>query len=456
MGALAGLLRAAGHDVRGSDQNVYPPMSDFLASEGIPVLAGFRAENLDWGPERVVVGNACRKDHVEVVAAKERGFALTSFPQTLSDLFLAKHHPLVVAGTHGKTTTSSLLAWLLVSAGRDASMLVGGIAQNFGSSFRLGRGEDFVVEGDEYDTAFFDKGPKFLHYQPRTLVVTGIEYDHADIYPDVESIVRQFEKLVALVPADGRVLLCADDARANALAPRSGGRVWRYGFAEGADVRASNVVLDTRGASFDLWIEGESLGRFDSPLPGRHNVQNAVAALAAAVARGAFPDALRAGLASFRSVRRRQEIVGVEGGVTVIDDFAHHPTAVRETIGAVRTRFPEGRVLALFEPRTNTSRRSIFQEEYALAFDGAACAFIAPPFGADKLAPEARFDSAMLARALTARGIPAESPPDIDALVRAAVKTARPGDALLCMSNGAFGGVHGKLLAALGERERER
>lgn len=461
MGALAGLLKAAGHEVRGSDQNVYPPMSDFLASEGIPVMSGFRAENLAWAPERIVVGNACRRDHVEVVEAQARGYALASFPQTLSDLFLDGRHSIVVAGTHGKTTTTSLLAWLLHAAGRAPGFLVGGIARNFGRSYALGTGPDFVVEGDEYDTAFFDKGPKFLHYQPKTLLVTSVEFDHADIYPDVESIVARFEELVALVPADGRVLLCADDPRAAALAALAPhplkARLWRYGLAADADARAESLVLDEHGASFELVVDGAAHGRFDSPLAGRHNVQNAVGALAAALGRGADVEALRAGLREFQSVKRRQEVVCVVDGVTVMDDFAHHPTAVRETIAAVKTRAPNGRVLALFEPRTNTSRRAIFQEEYARAFDDAAAAFIAPLFeknqgGAEKLAAEDRFDTHKLAAAVAARIPEARAAASIEELVAWSVDRARAGDTILCMSNGGFGGIHGRLCAALQAR----
>lgn len=456
MGALAGLLRAAGHDVRGSDQNVYPPMSDFLREQKIPVFEGFRAENLDWAPERVVVGNACRRDHVEVLAAQERGFPLTSFPATLSELFLNGRHSVVVSGTHGKTTTTSLTAWLFAAAGRDPGLLVGGIAQNFGSSFRLGSGEEFVVEGDEYDSAFFDKGPKFLHYQPKTLMVTGIEYDHADIYASVEAIVAQFEKLVPLVPEDGRVLLCADDARAPALARFAKAPVWRYGLAADAQARAENMVLHERGASFDFVLEGRSYGRFESPLPGRHNVQNAVGALAAAAGRGVDAEALRRGLASFQSVRRRQELVAVADGVAIIDDFAHHPTAVRETIAALATRYPAGRIFALFEPRTNTSRRAIFQDDYAHAFGGACAAYVMAPFGADTLAPEARFDSERLAHELSAAGIDARAGTTVEELVGWVVAQARPGDVALCMSNGGFGGIHGKLAAALRARGEVR
>jgi UDP-N-acetylmuramate: L-alanyl-gamma-D-glutamyl-meso-diaminopimelate ligase len=358
----------------------------------------------------------------------------------------------VVAGTHGKTTATAMLAWLLSAAGREPGFLVGGIARNFGRSYRLGTGPHFVVEGDEYDTAFFDKGPKFLHYRPRTLVVTGIEYDHADIYPSVEAIVAQFERLVPLVPESGRVILCADDARAPALARLSRAPVWSYGFAEGATVRATRVELGPAGARFNLSIEGRGLGRFQSPLPGRHNVQNAAGALAAAASLGLAPDELGAGLARFESVKRRQEVVGTVGGVAVIDDFAHHPTEVRATIAGVRAHSPSGRLFALFEPRTNTSRRSIFQRDYVLSFDGADLVVVAPPFGAAALPAEERFDAKRLEADLRARGLDAHHLPGVDEIVRLVTERARPGDVVLCMSNGAFGGIHGKLLAALREK----
>jgi UDP-N-acetylmuramate: L-alanyl-gamma-D-glutamyl-meso-diaminopimelate ligase len=452
MGALAGLLKEAGHEVRGSDQNVYPPMSDFLAAQGIPVALGYRPENLDWGPDRVVVGNACRRDHAEVLAATERGLPLLSFPQALSEMFLVSRHPVVVTGTHGKTTTTSLLAWLLQSAGRDPGLLVGGIARNFGASFRLGRGEAFVVEGDEYDTAFFDKGPKFLHYRPRTLLVTGIEYDHADIYPSVEAIVQQFERLVDLVPEGGQIFLCADDARALALAARARAPVCRYGLGEDADAHPRTPELGPAGARFELVFRGRSRGLFESPLPGRHNLQNAVGALAAASSLGLGDDALRAGLASFQSVRRRQEVVGVERGVTVIDDFAHHPTAVRETLAAIRTRYGAARIFALFEPRTNTSRRAVFQRDYAEAFDGAALVVVASPFGASSLPPEERFDPERLVTELRERGIAAHHLATAEEIAALCAAKAEPGDVVLCMSTGGFGGVHGKILQALRDR----
>jgi UDP-N-acetylmuramate: L-alanyl-gamma-D-glutamyl-meso-diaminopimelate ligase len=452
MGALAGLLKAAGHDVRGSDQNVYPPMSDFLAAQRIPIFLGYRPENLDWGPERVVVGNACRRDHVEVLAAQERGLPLQSFPATLEEMFLANRHPLVVAGTHGKTTTTALAAWLLAACGLDPSFLVGGITRNFGSSFRLGQGPHFVVEGDEYDTAFFDKGPKFLHYRPQTLLVTGIEFDHADIYPDLDAIVRQFERLVALVPASGRILLCADDARALALARLARCPVSTYGLSPAADIGAEEVELGPSGTRFRLRAFGRETGVFESPLPGRHNVQNAVGALAAGLGLGLKAEALCNALASFEGVRRRQEVVGMEGGVVVLDDFAHHPTAVRETIAAIRARYPGARLWALFEPRTNTSRRAIFQRDYATAFDGAAVALIAPPFGAAALRPQERFDSARLAAELKERGVDALHLPSVEEMVACVAARARSGDVILCMSNGGFGGIHQKLLTALRER----
>ncbi|MCK6550000.1 UDP-N-acetylmuramate:L-alanyl-gamma-D-glutamyl-meso-diaminopimelate ligase [Myxococcota bacterium] len=453
MGSFAGLLKAAGHDVRGSDENVYPPMSDKLAAWGIPVAIGYRAENLEPPPELVVVGNVIKRTNVEAQAVVERGLAYTSFPKALGDLFLAGRHGVVVAGTHGKTTTTSLVAWLLTSAGRDPGLLVGGVPANFGEGFRLGHGEHFVVEGDEYDTAYFDKVPKFLHYHPKSLIVTSIEFDHADIYADVEAIEREFDKLVALVPPSGRVFACASSTRVLARIAGSKAPVETYTAREGvaADWWVRDVEMGPSGTAFTVMRANMRLGHFHLPMTGRHNVENAVGAIAFACSAGLSVHELDAGLRAFEGVARRQTVRAEIGGIRVIDDFAHHPTAVVETIAAIRARYPSGRLFAIFEPRTATSARKYFQDLYVEAFDAADETIIAG-VGRKELAQAERLDTEQLAKDIAARGKRARNVAEIDAIVKLLTDEAERGDTLLFMSNGGFGGIYGKIEAALRAR----
>lgn len=456
MGAFAALLKAAGYEVTGSDENVYPPMSDMLAQWGIPALSPYRPENLDQvKPDLVVVGNVIRRVNPEATAVRERGLPHVSFPQALGQLFLEDRHAVVVAGTHGKTTTTSIAAQLLSAAGRDPSLLVGGVAGNFGGNFHLGQGPEFVVEGDEYDTAYFDKGPKFWHYRPRTVIFTSCEMDHADIYRDLAHYESSFEKLMALVPEDGFVAACASTeappriARAHARC-----RVETYSAMPGvqADWTAEILGTDENGTRFRALHHGEPVLEAVLPLGGRHNVENTLGCIAACVARGVSPEALARGVETFRGVRRRQEVRGEIGGVKVIDDFAHHPTAVRETIAAVASRNPGRRLIAVFEPRSNTSRRSMHQAEYARSFDGAAMALLSTPLKSDMVPEAERLDVQKLAADITANGIEGRAFPGPDEIVEHVVRVARPGDVVLAMSNGAFGGFVGKLLAALERR----
>jgi len=456
MGAFAALLKAAGYEVTGSDENVYPPMSDMLAQWGIPALSPYRPENLDQvRPDLVVVGNVIRRVNPEATAMRERGLPHVSFPQALGQLFLEDRHAVVVAGTHGKTTTTSIAAQLLSAAGRDPSLLVGGVAGNFGGNFHLGKGPEFVVEGDEYDTAYFDKGPKFWHYRPRTVIFTSCEMDHADIYRDLAHYESSFEKLMALVPEDGFVAACATTeappriARANARC-----RVETYSAQPGADADWTAEILgtDDAGTRFRALHHGAVVLEAVLPLGGRHNVENALGCIAALTARGVEADALARGLEGFRGVRRRQEVRGEIGGVKVIDDFAHHPTAVRETIAAVAARNPGRRLIAVFEPRSNTSRRSMHQAEYARSFDGAAMALLSTPLKSDMVPENERLDVQKLAADIGAHGVEAHAFPGPDEIVAHVVQVARPGDVVLAMSNGAFGGFVGKLLAALERR----
>lgn len=455
MGAFARLLQEAGYEVTGSDQNLYPPMSEMLVQWGIEAHSPYAPENLDaCRPDLVVVGNVIRRDNPEATAVRERELAHVSFPQALGDLFLRQRHTMVVAGTHGKTTTTSMLAHLLEAAGREPSFLVGGVLSNFGTSAKLGGGEEFAVEGDEYDTAYFDKGPKFLHYFPKTLIFTSCEFDHADIYRDTEHYEASFLRLMETMPADGLVLACASTEAPPRIASQARCQVETYTAAPGveADWTAELLGTDGDGTRFLVRRRGEKVLEARLPLGGRHNVENLLATIAACLHRGVSPEALVRGVGTFRGIRRRQEVRGDIGGVRVIDDFAHHPTAVVETLAAVRAQHPGRRLVAVFEPRSNTSRRSLHQAAYAESFDAADRVLIQAPLPHDRVPADERLDAQAVCAAITARGVPATALPDADAILQALLAEARPDDVLLVMSNGAFGGLIDRLLAALRAR----
>jgi UDP-N-acetylmuramate: L-alanyl-gamma-D-glutamyl-meso-diaminopimelate ligase len=459
MGSLAGLLKAAGHDVRGSDSDVYPPMSTQLAQLEIPVMSGYRPENLDWNPDVVVVGNVCTKDHVEVVAAQQRGLKLTSFPALLEDLFLRDGRALVVAGTHGKTTTSSLASYVLTAAGRRPSFLVGGVPQNFGRSWGLGEKNGlFIVEGDEYDTAFFDKGSKFLHYQPKIAILTSVELDHVDIFDSFDAVKQAFEKFVALLPESGLLVVAADSPGAMEVAKKARCRVETYRVAQSSEETGSadwvGRPITTREGGRTLCEvvrKGRSFGTFDSGLPGGYNLANALAVIAAGVEIGLTVEELQRGVRRFAGVKRRQETRGVAQGVTVVDDFAHHPTAVRETLRALRGRYGRGRLIAIFEPRSATSRRATFQSAYAEAFSGADEVIIGAVDHPEKAPDGDRFDPDRLAADLRGRGIAARYLPAVETIVEQVAQGAAAGDTVVVMSSGGFGGIHDKILSRLGE-----
>jgi UDP-N-acetylmuramate: L-alanyl-gamma-D-glutamyl-meso-diaminopimelate ligase len=452
MGALAGLLKDAGHEVTGSDRAFYPPMSERLQAWGIPSRQGFDPAHLDPDTDLVIVGNVCRRDNPEAQAALQRGLKVMSFPQALAEFFIADKTSLVVAGTHGKTTTAALLSYVLVQAGLDPSFLVGGIPQNFGKSFHLGQGRVFVVEGDEYDAAFFDKRPKFVHYRPRIAVLTAVEFDHADIYPDMGAYRAAFTTLLSLLPADGLLVACADDPEVAALAAAAPCRVVSYGLGAGADWSAGDIQPGAEATRFSLTRQGRRVGTVVLPLAGEHNVANTLGVLAAAEAVGVDVDRAVGCLAGFLGVARRMQVRAVLDGVTVIDDFAHHPTKVRETVRATRARYPCGHLVAVFEPRTNTSRRKFFQETYPAAFAGADEVVVVPPFDIEKIPAAERFDSAALVAALRQTGRQAELCPTADAVVAALADRLQPGSVVLIMSNGAFDNIHEKLLSALRAR----
>ncbi len=459
MGSLAGLLKAAGHDVRGSDTAVYPPMSTQLNDLGIAVMEGYRKENLDWKPDAVVVGNVHGKDQVEVAAARERGLRLTSFPALLEELFLTNGHPLVVTGTHGKTTTSSLLAFVLFDAGRDPSFLIGGVPQNFSKSWRLGAPNGlFVVEGDEYDTAFFDKESKFLHYRPKTAIITSIELDHVDIFASLDAIKSAFLKFVALLPPDGLLVVAADSPAALEVAKTARCRVETYAVQTKtdepltADWTARPMATRAGGRTlFEVFHAQRPFGVFDTGLAGSYNLANALAVIAASVGAGLSSDEIGRAIRRFGGVRRRQEVRGVAQGVTIIDDFAHHPTAVRQTLSALRHRYGRGRLIAIFEPRSATSRRAIFQKEYAEAFSVADEIIIGAVHLPEKAPAGDRFDPERLAADLRGKGVAARHLTDVDKIVEQVVSGAGAGDTVVVMSSGGFDGIHDKLLARLGD-----
>ncbi|MBW3535406.1 MAG: UDP-N-acetylmuramate:L-alanyl-gamma-D-glutamyl-meso-diaminopimelate ligase [Gemmatimonadetes bacterium] len=456
MASLAGLLREKGHRVTGSDEGVYPPMSTMLDALGIEYARGFDPANLEPTPDVVVVGNAISRGNEELEAVLERRLHYTSAAATVKDELLRGRHVLAVAGTHGKTSTASILAWILESAGMNPSFLVGGVSENFGTSFRLTDSEHFVVEADEYDTAYFDKGPKMWHYLPHTAVVTNVEFDHADIYRDETAYRFAFERFINLIPRTGTLVVGWETPAARELSGGSLAPVESFGL-EASDEgghprwRAEDVAYGPSGTTFRLLHDGEAVGEVETPLSGAFNVRNVLAAVVAARAAGAEWPGILEGLRTFRSVRRRMEVRGEVRGVTVIDDFAHHPTAVRETIEATRQRFAERRVVAIFEPRSYTAQRREFQEPYRRALGGADRVVLAGLFHPERYDATTGMDPRELAGALRSDGVETDYIPDVDRIVEAVTPSARSGDVLLVMSNGGFGGIHEKLLAALGK-----
>ena len=451
MATLAALLKSRGDHVQGSDEHVYPPMSDFLAGEGITILEGYAADHITADLDLVVVGNAISRGNAELETVLDRSVRYASLPATIRDTFLWDADAVVIAGTHGKTTTTALTSWVLTSGGADPSMLVGGIARNFGehgASYRVGRGRAFVIEGDEYDSAYFDKTAKFLKYLPDIAVVNNVEFDHADIYPDLAAVIQAFARFVQLVPGRGLVLLGADSPEAVALAPHARCRVQTCGLSAGATWRATDLVADGASTRFTLHGPEGLVGLLEVPLRGAHNVRNALAAVAVGHECGVSLEAIRTGLATFAGVKRRLEVVGERRGVTVYDDFAHHPTAVAETIAAMRASRPGHRLWTVFEPRSASSCRRVFQADFATAFAGADEVVLAPVYRSS-LPEAARLSGADLVNDLQTAGVSARQLLDVGAIVQFIAAHAGHGDDVVVMSNGGFGGIHGKLLEAL-------
>jgi UDP-N-acetylmuramate: L-alanyl-gamma-D-glutamyl-meso-diaminopimelate ligase len=480
MASLAGLLRAAGHTVTGSDESVYPPMSYQLQELGIPYCEGYAADNLEPRPDVVVVGNAISRGNPELEAVLERKLFYTSAAAVIKEEFIRGRTSLAVAGTHGKTTTTSLLAWVLECAGLNPSFLIGGIAENFGSSFRLTDSEFFVIEADEYDTAYFDKGPKMWHYLPDVAIVNNIEFDHADIYRDETAYRFAFERFINLVPRTGTLVAGWDSAIMREMAPRSWAPVQGFSYNVGdEDVRAvaarpaspeilgtsstlqrpplgeqplwtvGEVEFGTRTTRFRVLHEGREWGMVETPLAGAFNVRNCLATIAAAEAVGADPEGVRHGLATFRSVKRRMEVRGEARGVVVIDDFAHHPTAIRETLAAARQRYEGRPLVAVFEPRSYTAQRREFEDAYLNAFHEASVVILAGLFHPERYTADTAMDPHRVVDALRARGKTAEYMPRVDDIVEYLGEQLQGGEVVMFMSNGGFGGIHAKLLDAL-------
>jgi UDP-N-acetylmuramate: L-alanyl-gamma-D-glutamyl-meso-diaminopimelate ligase len=452
MASLAAMLARSGYAVSGSDKGVYPPASDLLRGAGITWKEGYSERNLDPRPDWVVIANALPRGNPEVERVLDEKIPYRSLPGVLEEIFLPGRRSLVVSGTHGKTTTTSLLAWMLEVAGKRPTFFVGGVVEDFGSSFGLGGGEEFVIEGDEYDSAFFDKGPKFLHYHPDELIITSLEFDHADIYPDLAAIELQFRRLVNLVPRSGRIVAWSGSeavrgATKNAFCP-----VETYGLETGADWRAEALEFGEEGPRFRVRHRGGEFGSFRMRLAGRHNVLNALAAMALAAGRGISAEAIGEALATFRGVRRRLELRGEAGGVLVVDDFAHHPTAIRETIAAARLRWPGRRIWAAFEPRSNTMRRRIFEQRLADVLGAADAAIVGPVNRAQLLADEERLEPGRVIERIRAAGRAAWAMSSAAEIAEKIAGEARAGDVALVLSNGSFDGLCEKLMEALGRR----
>ena len=450
MAPVAGMLNDSGFRVTGTDVNVYPPASTLLDSLGIKWNDGYREENLKAAPDLAVIGNAISRGNAELEYILDNKIPYCSMPQLLGDYFIPGHTSVVVAGTHGKTTTTAMLAWIFHVAGRRPDFLIGGVAPNFGDrSYGLGGGEEFIIEGDEYDTAFFDKGPKFLHYHPDELILTSLEFDHADIYPDLAAIALQFRRLVNLVPRRGRILIWGGSAELRDVTQKAFCAVETFGLTEDCDWSAGDVGWHDEATQFRVAYRGKEVARVRIPVAGKHNVLNALAAVALACGRGVECDAIEAALAGFKSVRRRMEIKGEVNGVLVVEDFAHHPTAIRLTLEAARMRWPGRRIWAALEPRSNTMRRKIFQDALPDALAGADAVYIGAVNRAQLLAETDRLSPDAIAAAVRARGREARAFESTAQLLDELSARVSAGDVVLIMSNGGFDGLTYKLLDAL-------
>ncbi len=453
MTALAGLLKERGMKVTGSDQDVYPPMSTLLEEMKIEVRRGFQKEHLIPPPDVAVIGNVISRGNEEAEYILDHGIDYLSMPEMIKEEFLKKKHSIVIAGTHGKTTTASLLSWIFTCAGYDSGFFIGGIPKNLGKNYHDGSGPFFIIEGDEYETAFFDKGPKFMHYMPRTLVLGNIEYDHADIYKDLGEILLQFKRLVNIVPKSGRIIYYGESSNVRKAIGKSYSPVESFGFHSECSWRISSVTFSPLTTQFDLYREGGFVRRFAMRLPGRHNILNAAAAIAVSLHHSIDPDLVARALESFEGTKRRFDVIGSVKGITLVDDFAHHPTAIQETLKAARERYPGSRIWALFEPRSWSMRRNVFEQQLASSFDNADEILCAPVYRAGQLDDSERLNAARVIARLKQKGKNAYYINDgIDAIVKKLTEELCEGDVVIMMSNGNFDNMYSKLLDKLLKR----
>jgi len=449
MGALASMLKDMGFEVTGSDRKIYPPMSSFLAQKGIKIADGFDEKNISSDTDLVVVGNAISKNNIEVIETDKMGLYFCSMPQALNRFIAAGKKPVIIAGTHGKTTTSSILAWILFKAGLDPTFMIGGLLENFGSNYRLGKGEHIIIEGDEYDTAFFDKGPKFLHYDPHIAVLTSVEFDHADIFKDMNHVKETFDRFISSIAQKSTLVAFDGDKNVGELIKGRKCNVERYGRDMDSTWRILNISIDPPWTFFEVLKQGRAFGTFKTNLIGMHNLLNILSTIAVADRLNIPCEVIAGALETFKGIKRRQEVRGVKRGITVMDDFAHHPTAVRETISAVKPQYIEGQIIAVFEPRTNSSMRKIFQDIYPGSFESADLICIRKPPLLEKIPHAERFSSEKLVDDLKNQGKDAYFFANTESIIDFLVDRAKPGDLILIMSNGGFDNIHDKLLERL-------
>ncbi|HSB11595.1 MAG TPA: UDP-N-acetylmuramate:L-alanyl-gamma-D-glutamyl-meso-diaminopimelate ligase [Blastocatellia bacterium] len=453
MASLAGMLVQQGHQVTGSDENVYPPMSTELQRLGIPVSEGYGSQNIPARPDVVVIGNAITRGNPELEYILNEKMHYTSMAAVVEENFIRGRHSVVVAGTHGKTTTTSLIAWAMECAGANPSFLIGGVAENFNSSFRVTDSPYFVIEGDEYDTAYFDKGPKFMHYLPDTVILNNIEFDHADIYRDIDAVKFAFSRLINLIPGSGQLVAGWDSELVRELAPRALCHVDSFGIDQNASWRAEDISLTSGSTDFTVRVEGREFGRYSTPLAGLFNVRNCLGVIVACERLGFDRAAVSQSLAAFKSVKRRLEVRGQVRGVTVIDDFAHHPTAVRETLQAARAKYPGNRIVAIFEPRSYTAQIKLFQQAFEDALAEADEIIIAGLFHPERYTAETAISPNEMVDHWRARGREAHYIPTATEIVSDLTPRLRGGEIVVIMSNGSFDGIHAKLLNALQDSE---
>ncbi|WP_413581588.1 UDP-N-acetylmuramate:L-alanyl-gamma-D-glutamyl-meso-diaminopimelate ligase [Bdellovibrio sp. HCB288] len=450
MASMAGLLKDRGFKITGSDSNPYPPMSTQLESLGITIQKGYKAENLHPKPDFVIVGNVISANNEEAQELVKLGVPYTSLPKAMGEFIIENRESIVISGTHGKTTTTSMMSWVAENAGKKPGFLIGGIPKNFSQSFKNPEGNLFVIEGDEYDTAFFDKVPKFVHYKPKHVVLTSVEFDHADIYKDLQAVKDSFAKLMHLIPKDGTLLACAEDVNVMELRKLcKATNSFTYGFHADADFKAKVLFQNEKGVGFEVHHKGEILGPYNMQITGDYNILNATAVVAMSKCLGFSENRIQIALESFDGVKRRQEILGEPNGILVIEDFAHHPTAVRETVKGIQKKYPGRKVFSVFEPRSATSRRKVFQKDYVEAFKGSHEVMLAKAFDQSKIDEENRFSSHELVSDLKTSGVTAEDFDSADQIVSALKSRAHRGDVILIMSNGGFDGIYTKLMKTL-------